>query len=96
MISDILRGAHRLDACLRLRLGRPYHVVLGLGLIEEIGRHLRELGEVGGSGWGIGRILLLVVFYSLLLVHQLGELHGHAERRQRASRSADSPPNFVN
>jgi hypothetical protein len=82
MIDSILRQAHRLDAWLRSRLGRPYHVVLGLGLAIEIFRHLRELGEVGSSASGIGREALVVIFYSVLLVHQLGELHAHAAARR--------------
>ena len=83
MILETLRGANRLDAWLRLRLGRPYHVILNIGLIEEIVRHLRELAEAGDSARRVARILALVVFYSLLLVHELGELHGPVERRRR-------------
>jgi hypothetical protein len=48
-------------------------------------RHLRELGEVGDSPGGIARIVALVVFFSLLLVHELGELHGPMERRRGAA-----------
>jgi hypothetical protein len=85
MILEILYGARRLDAWVRLRIGRPYHVILNIGLVEEIVRHLRELGEVGDSPGGIARIVALVVFFSLLLVHELGELHGPMERRRRAA-----------
>jgi hypothetical protein len=83
MILDILGGARRFDALLRSRLGRPYHVILNIGLVEEIVRHLRELAEIGDSAARAARILALVVFYSLLLVHELGELYGLAERRRR-------------
>jgi hypothetical protein len=83
MVLEILQSARRFDAWLRLRLGRPYHVILNVGLVEEIVRHLRELGEVRDSPGGVIRILALVVFFSLLLVHELGELHGHVERRRR-------------
>jgi hypothetical protein len=82
MIGGILRQAHRLDAWLRSHLGRPYHVILGLGLAIEIARHLRELGEVASSPSGIVRVVLVLVFYSVLLVHQLGELQAHATARR--------------
>jgi hypothetical protein len=85
MIVEILHGARRLDAWVRLRLGRPYHLILNVGLVEEIVRHLRELGEVRDSAGGIIRILALVAFFALLLVHELGELHGHIERRRPAA-----------
>lgn len=84
MIDSVLRQAHRLDAWLRLRLGRPYHVILGLGLAIEIARHLRELGEVAGSASGILRVAIVLIFYSALLVHQLGELYAHVAARRLA------------
>lgn len=82
MIAGILRGAHRLDAWLRSHLGRPYHVILGIGLIIEIVGHLHELGEIGESPSGILRVALAVIFYSVLLMHQLGELHAHVVARK--------------
>jgi len=84
MIDAILRQAHRLDAWLRSRLGRPYHVILGLGLTIEIARHLRELGDVGNSPSGIVRVVLVLIFYLVLLVHQLGELYAHVAARRLA------------
>jgi hypothetical protein len=82
MIDGILRLAHRLDAWLRSHLGRPYHVILGLGLAIEIVRHLRELSEVGDSASGIVRVVVVLIFYSVLLVHQLGELYAHVAARR--------------
>jgi hypothetical protein len=81
MIDVVLRQAHRLDAWLRSHLGRPYHVILGLGLAIEIVRHLRELGEIGDSPSGMVRVVLVLIFYSVLLVHQLGELYAHVAAR---------------
>jgi hypothetical protein len=87
MLAGILRGAHELDDWLRSHLGRPYHVILGIGLIIEIVRHLHELGEAGKSPTGILGVALAVIFYSVLLVHQLGELQAHvAARKSRIRR----------
>jgi hypothetical protein len=87
MITGILRGAHELDAWLRSHLGRPYHAVLGIGLIIEIVRHLHELGEIGESPSGIVRVALAVIFYSVLLMNQLGELHAHVAARKSRIRN---------
>ncbi|HTV89748.1 MAG TPA: hypothetical protein VME41_12090 [Stellaceae bacterium] len=81
MIEPILRCARRLDAWLRLRVGPPYHAILGIGLAIEIGRNAHELMEIGRSPAGIFRITLQLVLYSALLVHQLGELYAHLETR---------------
>lgn len=82
MFSMTLRCAHRIDAWLRRRLGPPYHVILGIGLVIEIIRHVRELVEVGASPRGMIGIVLLLVFYVVLLVHQLGELEVHLAHRR--------------
>jgi hypothetical protein len=87
VIAIILRGAHGFDAWLRSHLGRSYHAILGIGLFIEIVRHLHELGEVGESPSGILRVALAVIFYSVLLVHQLGELQAHVAARKSRIRS---------
>jgi hypothetical protein len=86
MIAGILRGAYWLDAWLRSHLGRPYHVILGIGLFIEIVRQLHELGEVGESPSGILRVALAVTFYLVLLVHQFGELQAHVAARKSRTR----------
>lgn len=85
MISEILRVAHRLDLWLGRNLGRPYHALLGIGLVIEIARHLRELGEVSQSGYGVVRVVLTILLYCALLVHQVGELQGHEQRRREGT-----------
>ena len=55
MIRELAGDAHRLDEFLRARIGRPYHVLLGVGLVVEIIKELREFGEVGHrreGSWG--------------------------------------------
>ncbi|HXQ53173.1 MAG TPA: hypothetical protein VN802_18930 [Stellaceae bacterium] len=82
MIAEILGAARRFDEAVQTRVGRPYQMVLGAGLVIEIVRRLRELGEVAHSNAGIVGIALTILLYTLLLIHQLGELHEHAARRR--------------
>ncbi|MBV9824749.1 MAG: hypothetical protein JO001_03575 [Alphaproteobacteria bacterium] len=82
MIGEILGAVHRLDDWLRGTLGRPYHAALGIGLVLEIIGHIRELHEAMTSA-GVVRLALVMLLYLLLLVHQIGELSDHAERRRR-------------
>ena len=83
MIGEMLGAVHRLDDWLRGALGRPYHAALGLGLVLEIVGHIRELHEALATKAGILRLALVMLLYLLLLVHQIGELSDHAERRRR-------------
>jgi hypothetical protein len=82
MIGEILRAAHRLDAWLRRMLGRPYHAALGIGLVLEIIARIRELHEAPATSTHVVQLALVMLLYLLLLVHQIGELSGHAERRR--------------
>jgi hypothetical protein len=84
MVGEILRVVHRLDDWLRETLGRPYHVALGIGLVLEIIARVRELHDAPATTGGIMRLALVMLLYLLLLVHQIGELSDHAERRRRA------------
>jgi hypothetical protein len=88
MIREMLRAAHRLDDWLREILGRPYHAALGIGLILELIARIRELHEAPGAISGIVRLALVILLYLLLLIHQIGELSDHAERRRRAFRDS--------
>ncbi|MBV8094610.1 MAG: hypothetical protein JO110_15570 [Acetobacteraceae bacterium] len=83
MIGETLGVVHRLDDWLRERLGRPYHAALGVGLVWEIIARVRELHDAPATTAGIVRLALVMVLYLLLLVHQIGELSEHAERRRR-------------
>jgi hypothetical protein len=83
MIGEMLRAVHRLDEWLREILGRPYHAALGVGLVLEIIARIRELHEAPGSISGTIRLALVMLLYLLLLIHQIGELSDHAERRRR-------------
>jgi len=82
MILQICRWARQLDEWLQTRLGRPYNFLLGFGLVVEIieqaGRLPRRLESASTV---IQSVLVLVVEFALLL-HQIGALSHHVERRQ--------------
>jgi hypothetical protein len=80
MILDLLHGAQRLDATLARKLGPTYNAVLGIGLIAEIVRRLREFGELPTGG--AVRTALTVALFGLLLLHQIAELGEHVDRRR--------------
>lgn len=79
MIVEIARAARRCDDYVAERLGRPYHAVLGAGLVVEIVERLRDFDKVT-ERTGLLRIGFALAVYCLLLLHQVGELD---ERRQR-------------
>ena len=86
MIREFLDAVHRLDVFLQTRLGRPYHALLGVGLVVEIIKELHELDKVREPAGGIVRTALALLLFAVLLIHQLGELREHAERRGEAAR----------
>jgi hypothetical protein len=79
MIVEILHGIRRLDAALGRKLGAPYHAVLGIGLIMEIGRNLHELASLSFAI----RPILAVVLFGFLLLHQIAELAEHVDERRK-------------
>jgi hypothetical protein len=83
MISELMRGAHWLDAWLREHLGRPYIALLGVGLTAGIIADLKDVGQVIGSSVGLLKVGALVVFQLALLVNQLAQFHDYRQERQR-------------
>jgi hypothetical protein len=61
-------------------------VLLGVVLVVEIIKELREFGEVGASARGVvgAALALALSLFVALLIHQVGELHEHFERRRAA------------
>jgi hypothetical protein len=84
MIAAILHGARWLDEAAGRRLGPAYHAVLGIGLVAEIVRRVHELGDLQRSGVGA---ILAVALFGLLLLHQLGELAEHWDKRRKRTGS---------
>lgn len=94
MLGPIFHAAHWLDEWLVTKLGQPYRIVLGFGLVVEIVQRLREFpNTIGSSGNLVGDALAVVLFAALLL-HQLAEFHlRHAARQERrAARAGHTPP----
>ena len=82
MIRECLRGAHWLDAALKRKIGKPYHVILGIGLVVSIAGQVRQVLSAPTSQAGWLRAIVVVVFALLLLVNQLGEFSDRFERRR--------------
>ena len=83
MILQICRWALWLDEWLQTRLGRPYNVILGIGLVSEIVDQIVRLGPRLQSAPTVLRTLLVLTVEFALLIHQLGALSHHVDRRRR-------------
>ncbi len=91
MMLAILRTAHKADDMLKQKIGRPYNVVLGVGLIMEIVGRIHDLRELPVTSTSIVRTCVTVVFFLLLLLHQIGELSEH-RTHAHARQFADPAP----
>ena len=83
MLFAITNAARRLDLWLGKAFGRPYHALLGVGIVIELIQHVRELIEKPSESAGLIKIGLGMLLLLALLVHQTGELIEHAERQRR-------------
>jgi hypothetical protein len=94
MIRTLVSGAAWADDWLDRRLGRPYAIILIIGIVAEIGRRIAELLEHRPGGAGLASFAWLLVLNGALLIHQLAGLHHIHERRlAQASRgAADAAP----
>ena len=81
MIGAIFRPARRLDEFLKERLGRPYNVILSVGLIIEIVHRIRDLIEFNHTLSAFARPAIVVIYCLALLTNQLAELSEHIERK---------------
>ena len=77
----MLRWARWLDEWLQTKLGRPYNVVLGIGLVSEIVDRISHLTVRLQPDKIVRDALVLAVEFALLL-HQIGALSHHMERRR--------------
>ena len=82
------RAAARLDARLQARLGRPYNLILAVGLMIEIAHRVRESIEKAGSARSLAGEIALLLLEAALLIHQLGELSHHFEESPSNDRIA--------
>jgi len=81
MILQVSRWARDLDAWLQSRIGRPYNVLLSIGLVAEIVGRVHHFPELVKSASGELRLVFLVLLEVVLLIHQVGLLSHAAERR---------------
>jgi hypothetical protein len=80
MIIEIFHGARWLDSTIARRVGPAYNVMLGIGLVIEIVRGLRDIDFPSGSPI---RAIFAVALFSFLLLRQIAELSEHLDRRRK-------------
>jgi hypothetical protein len=91
MVSALLTRCTRLDNWLHEKFGRPYGVVLTVGLILEIGHRMTEAPNRLFETSHVVQLVLLILLDAALLLHQLGELGERLSRRTN-HRSEESYP----
>ncbi len=83
MLMQVSLWARRADDWLQDKLGRPYNVLLGVGLVTEIVRGLSEVPHRLSHWRGFVALFLSLAMQIALLIHQVGALSHHMERRRR-------------
>jgi len=81
MIRTIVDGARRLDEFLQEKLGRPYNILLSIGLVTELVRSVREFPAHALEANRAAGGLVMIVIELALLLHQLGALSHRFHRR---------------
>ena len=81
MMRSLLDAAARLDRWLHRRLGRPYGVMLTVGLALEFIHHLREMPEKLTELHRAAPLVAFAVLNLALLIHQLAELGERTEHK---------------
>ncbi|MGH7025548.1 MAG: hypothetical protein ACREEB_18430 [Caulobacteraceae bacterium] len=92
MIMQLSRWAWRFDEFLQNRLGRPYNVLLVIGLVAEIVGRARHIPQLVASVPNELRLVLLIIVELALLIHQAGYISHHFERRRAAAAKARGTP----
>ena len=81
MLREITAAFYTLDQWLQEKLGRPYNLILGIGLVGEITHRLSEAPKAVTSMHGLIGSALVLVMEVALLIHQIGALSHHLGRR---------------
>lgn len=81
LFHAITGPAARLDAFLHKRLGRPYRILLTVGLITDIVHRILEAPKHVEHAHGWLAVALAVMLEVGLLIHQVGEIHERTSRR---------------
>ena len=82
MINEVIHGAHRLDAWLREKLGRPYGVLLGVGLVLGIIASVKTLIHTAETTPDVLKVVAAIAFQIALLINQLAQFHEFREERK--------------
>ncbi|HML09471.1 MAG TPA: hypothetical protein VK432_01330 [Stellaceae bacterium] len=82
MFDVVTNAARNLELWLSRTFGRPYHALLGIGIVIEIVQHCRELPDKL-DGAALLKTALAILLFVVLLVHQAGELSERAEQRRQ-------------
>ncbi len=89
MFRWLIKLCLAMDTWLQEHLGRPYNLVLGIGLIIEIVRRLSELPHHVESATHVVGVVLVVMFEMGLLIHQIAALDHHFGRREEEEAGAE-------
>jgi hypothetical protein len=87
----VARSAYRLDAWLKDKVGRPYTMILGVGLILGIAQTVRSIEAAWRSNHSPLLLAGTLFFELALLLNQFAQLHEyreHSRRRRAQSKSA--------
>jgi hypothetical protein len=86
-VGWLIGWAYRLDEWLDRRFGRPYAILLVIGLTAEIGRRIAEFNFTQLTAGHIVAFAWLLALNLALLIHQLASLH-HIRARRAAAKAA--------
>lgn len=89
MLRAVAAQAKKLDDWLQERLGRPYNTVLLVGILAEVVHRAMDLPKHAIELHSIGAIAALTLVDLALLIHQVGALSHHFERRDHRRRAAE-------
>ncbi len=86
MISKLVHGAHWLDAWLKANVGRPYIIILSIGLVIAMVDGVSQLSHTLSEGGEIlsGHLLtfsVTLVFQVALLINLLAQWREHRSTR---------------
>ena len=81
MIHTITRIAHSIDAWLRDRVGRPYTVILAIGLVYGIIASVKSLVHEAETRFDAFKLVVAVLFQLALLINQLAQFHDYRQAR---------------
>ena len=92
MIREITHGALKLDVWLQAKLGRPYNVLLGVGLVTELIHRLSAFPKTITTMPHVVGDILAALMEVALLIHQVGALSHHIDRRRSRPGAEEAAP----